>query len=61
MMLMEEDCFPIHACEDHINVAIDDFIEEYETFPILTKGNKAFCSYCDKEALYSLQVPYKNI
>jgi len=44
----------IYACEDHIDLAIDDFLVENETFPVLTKADKATCSYCENVAEYVL-------
>ncbi|WP_125154144.1 CxxH/CxxC protein [Clostridium rectalis] len=46
------------SCEEHIDIAIDDFLVDYETFPILTNidnsTNKS-CNYCAKNALYELK------
>lgn len=44
----------IYACEDHIDLAIDDFLVENETFPVLTKAERGTCSYCENAAEYVL-------
>jgi len=55
-MLMQEDNRPVQACEDHIDIAIDDFIDKNETFPLLTKAIEGNCSYCEKAAVYLLSI-----
>lgn len=44
----------IYACEDHIDLAIDDFLVENETFPVLSKADNGTCSYCENAAVYVL-------
>lgn len=44
----------IYACEDHIDLAIDDFLVENETFPVLIKAERGTCSYCENAAEYVL-------
>jgi CxxH/CxxC protein (TIGR04129 family) len=51
---MQEYIDLIYACEDHIDLAIDDFLVEYETFPVLSKAEKITCSYCENAAVYVL-------
>lgn len=45
-----------YACEEHMDEAMDDVINEQEKFPIINnaKGNK--CAYCDKECSYEVKV-----
>ncbi|MDD7796275.1 CxxH/CxxC protein [Clostridium sp. 'White wine YQ'] len=45
----------ILACEEHIDEALDEFIVEKETFPILEKVQEGVCSFCEKDASYSLE------
>ncbi|MDQ0271931.1 CxxH/CxxC protein [Cytobacillus purgationiresistens] len=47
----------IYSCEEHIEVAIDTIVDEYETFPKLTKVSDVdnlttTCEYCQKPAIY---------
>jgi CxxH/CxxC protein (TIGR04129 family) len=44
----------IYACEDHVEMALDDYINESETAPKLMKiqDEKQKCSYCREEAKY---------
>jgi len=45
----------ILTCEKHLDEAMDEFVEKNETFPILEKVNGGICSFCEKEAKYSLK------
>lgn len=45
-----------YSCEEHIDVAFDDFLVEYETFPHLEAVTNKVCSYCSKEAVYILSL-----
>jgi CxxH/CxxC protein (TIGR04129 family) len=51
---MEEYINPIYACGEHIDMAIDDFLVDNETFPVLSKAEEGTCSYCSKPAEYVL-------
>jgi len=42
----------IYACKEHIDMALDDFVDEYEVFPVLEKCEQKKCSYCDQVAEY---------
>ncbi|MFE8697674.1 CxxH/CxxC protein [Cytobacillus sp. FJAT-53684] len=47
----------IYSCEEHVDVAIDTVVDEYETFPQLSKiseDNKlsTACEYCQNPAIY---------
>lgn len=47
----------IYCCEEHVDLAIDTVVDEYETFPQLTKleGDKKLsttCEYCQNTAIY---------
>jgi len=44
----------IHCCETHINIGIEDFINRYETFPIMIEVLEDKCDYCNCEAIYLL-------
>ncbi len=45
-----------YACSNHVDDAMDDVINEKETFPVLseTKGEK--CSYCNEECTYQVKL-----
>ncbi|WP_084028998.1 CxxH/CxxC protein [Bacillus sp. J33] len=47
----------IYCCEEHVDLAIDTVVDEYETFPQLAKieGEKKLstpCEYCQNNAIY---------
>lgn len=46
----------IYCCEEHVDQAIDQYINEYKTFPILEKIVKkdvsTTCEYCRNLAVY---------
>lgn len=43
-----------HCCEEHVDIAIDEFLVENETFPNLEETKDSMCDYCDKNAQYVL-------
>ena len=47
----------IYACNQHVEIALDDFINKYEKAPeIFETFNKKFkCSYCEKNAKYVIK------
>ncbi len=49
--------YMIYACEEHIDIAIDTIVDDYETFPNLTKvaeqeNLSTTCEYCQNKAIY---------
>lgn len=48
----------IYCCDDHINIALDQIVDEYEVAPDFKKLTNSTselstpCEYCDKEATY---------
>lgn len=47
----------IYCCEEHVDLAIDTVVDEFETFPQLMKieeGKKlsTTCEYCRNNAIY---------
>jgi len=47
----------IYSCQDHIDQALEDFIEKFEAYPIMemvTDEEKLSteCNYCDNVSLY---------
>ena len=42
------------SCEDHVNMAIDEYIDKYETFPSLESTDEGKCSYCELKAIYKI-------
>ncbi|WP_027625415.1 CxxH/CxxC protein [Clostridium lundense] len=47
------------SCEEHIDIAMDDFILDNEIFPVLDKlyGINTKCQYCTRKATYILEIP----
>lgn len=46
----------IYACEEHIDEAMDEVINEKETFPVINESKGDKCSYCNKEAKYEVKI-----
>ncbi|TYS45618.1 CxxH/CxxC protein [Bacillus infantis] len=46
----------IYCCEEHIDIAIDTVVDEYETFPVMNKIEDSqlstTCEYCRNKAVY---------
>ncbi|MDP4162570.1 MAG: CxxH/CxxC protein [Bacillota bacterium] len=46
----------IYCCEEHIDLALDTIVDEYETFPVMTKVSvdkeSTSCEYCRNAAIY---------
>ena len=45
-----------YACEEHMDEVMDDFINEYETFPIIEEHQGEKCTYCDKKSKYEVKI-----
>lgn len=45
----------IRACRMHIEMAIDDFVNEEESAPEIIKVQNGKCSYCEAEAEYEIK------
>ena len=46
----------IYCCEEHVDMAFDDFLLETEDTPNLVKAEKEVsCDYCSEKALYCLE------
>lgn len=45
----------IYACEDHIDLAMDEFINDNETFPELIDNTTEKCSFCDNNSKYEIK------
>lgn len=45
----------IHACRLHIEMAIDDFVNEEESAPEIIKVQNEKCSYCEEKAEYEIK------
>ena len=56
ILRMQQNNNQICACEEHIDLAFDDFLVNNETFPLLTKIVDEKCNYCEKEAIYALKI-----
>ncbi len=44
----------IYSCLEDYDMAIDDFIIEHETFPIIEKDEEHICDYCKEKSAYHL-------
>lgn len=47
----------IYCCNEHVELALDIVVDEYETFPLLEEAKdveqlSTTCEYCDKKATY---------
>jgi CxxH/CxxC protein (TIGR04129 family) len=46
----------IYCCEEHVELALDVVVDEYETFPVLMKIDvdnlSTSCEYCKNQAVY---------
>ena len=46
----------IYACEEHIDEAMDEVINEKETFPVINEVEEKKCSYCNTRAKYEVKM-----
>lgn len=44
----------IYSCSKHIDDAIDDFINDNEIFPTVTKDKDSICVYCKERSEYCI-------
>lgn len=44
------------CCEEHLDLAFDDFLVEFETFPVMKETKEKDCSYCSNPAKYLLEL-----
>ena len=42
------------SCEEHIDIAIDEFLVEEERFPSMDKALDNKCDYCSDKAVYEV-------
>ncbi|GFZ33383.1 hypothetical protein CSC2_39090 [Clostridium zeae] len=42
------------SCEDHVDMAIDEYIDQFETFPTLENADSGSCNYCNSKAVYKI-------
>lgn len=45
----------IYACREHVEMAIDDFVNKTETAPQIIKVENEKCSYCKDDAEYQIK------
>lgn len=49
----------IYCCEEHVDIALDTIVDEYETFPLLSKVKdeelSTTCEYCENKAQYIVE------
>lgn len=46
----------VYSCEEHIEDAMDDLVDEFETFPIVKECTNEICKYCSKQSKYKIEV-----
>ena len=44
----------VFACEEHVEIAIDEVLNESENAPKVEKVQGEKCSFCDREATYKV-------
>lgn len=46
----------IYSCEEHVDIALDEVVDKYFTFPVLEKLDvdnlSTSCEYCQNPAVY---------
>jgi len=47
----------IYACEEHVDMAIDDYVNEFEEAPEVSKEAFKQCRYCQLRAAYVIKSP----
>ncbi|MBN2284846.1 MAG: CxxH/CxxC protein [Tissierellales bacterium] len=47
----------IYACEEHIDMAMDDFVNDNEAAPEVLSYAGEKCNYCDRMAVYLVRRP----
>lgn len=45
----------LYGCENHIDIIIDEFINNNMTFPEITFNEEEKCSYCNKQSKYEIR------
>ncbi len=44
----------IYTCNEHIEIALDDFVNEVEEAPAMEKCEDKNCDYCSNKSTYKL-------
>lgn len=52
---MDNDKAVIYACTEHVEVAIDDYVNGKETAPEICRISDKKCDYCSSEAEYEVK------
>lgn len=50
----------IFSCTEDYDMAIDDFILESKTFPVIVEDQSGICAYCKNKSAYRLEL-FNNI
>ena len=45
----------LYACREHVEIAIDDYVNEKEEAPQITKVQNQKCCYCKEDAEYEIK------
>ncbi len=46
----------IYSCTEDYDMAIDDFILENRTFPVIVEDQSGICEYCKNKSAYRLEL-----
>jgi len=46
----------IYSCTEDYDMAIDDFILESNTFPVILEDHTGLCEYCKEKSTYRLEL-----
>ena len=46
----------IYSCTEDYDMAIDDFILESKTFPVIVEDQSGRCEYCKNKSAYRLEL-----
>jgi CxxH/CxxC protein (TIGR04129 family) len=50
-----------YCCEEHVDLAFDDFLVENEVFPVMIDSSEHQCNYCKNKARYVLSASEESI
>ncbi len=46
----------IYSCEEHVDEAMDDLLDEFETFPVVYECTNEVCIYCSNKSKYKIEI-----
>ncbi len=45
----------IFTCKEHVEIALDDFVNDMEAAPQITANDNEKCCYCNEKAEYEIK------